>query len=46
MKMSDCPICDAYIRLMEEFGSDVKANNSLKSEYKLHKEKYHGENEK
>jgi hypothetical protein len=43
--MSDCPICDAYIRLLETFGNDLKANNSLKTEFKMHKEKYHGDKE-
>ena len=43
--MSDCPICDAYTRLLDDFGNDLKANNSLKTEFKMHKEKYHGDNE-
>ena len=43
--MSDCPICDAYTRLLDDFGNNLKANNSLKTEFKMHKEKYHGDKE-
>ena len=42
--MSDCLICDAYTRLLDDFGNDLKAN-SLKTEFKMHKEKYHGDKE-
>ena len=43
--MSDCPICDAYHRLIDDFGNDLKANNSLITEFRMHKEKYHGDKE-
>jgi hypothetical protein len=40
--MSDCLICDSYKHLIDAFGNDIKAINSLKKEFNTHKEKYHG----